>query len=255
MIQPRPVEFHIEIDPPSLASRILSVREQISKEWNKDLDLVIRSGEFILDSYFFNVANERDNEEFEPNENDDIDDYRERINNTLQNKKSEVFERSVTTMMNNLNPYEDMNSSPFRKGNFDLLHLLATQASVHRVLRELKLQGSESEASFNWLRNFYCERIPTFFDGNQKYFRYDDFIEELLQSTPTVKSESDGKLSIVDPVGLTEKIIRVRGTVAREWKEIMLNIPNDHTDLRRTLLCKQMQFTIKESSVSIGEFE
>lgn len=228
-LKPRYVEYDIDIDPPSLASRILSVREQLSKEWTTDLDLVVKSGDVLLDTYFNDVALERDNESVD--------------SQSKEKKKStstRMFERGTLALFNELNPYDDRGSSPFRKGNFDLLHLLATQESIHRVLRELKEAGSKMEISFAWLRDFYYERIPNFFDGNQRYGRYDDFLEELLQSIPTLKNEGRGQVSIIDPIGLTEKIIRMRGAVALEWKDIMISTPEDHTDLRRSLLNKQM---------------
>ena len=215
------MEFNIDIDPASLTSRILSVREQIAKEWEADLDLVMQSGELILESFFDKTKN--------------------------LNEDSQVYERTSTYMMNNLNPYATTSSSPFRKGNFDLLTLLATQESIHRILRELKAGGSKWDDSFHWLRNFYVERVPNFFDGHQSYGRYDDFLQELLMSSPTVKKQGEGKVSIIDPVGLTEKIIRRRGEVALEWKEIMKNAPADHTELRRNLLNRQMQRDMKKN--------
>jgi len=253
-LKPRFVEFEIDIDPPSLATRLLSVREQISKEWVEDLDLVVRAGTLILESYFINVERKRDNEEviesiWGASEDFGGDEFSsqnpQRQEERGNKKKTQVFERTVPIMMNNLNPYGE-SSSPFRKGNFDLLNLLATQESVHRLLRKLKESGSEEEASFTWLRDFYTQRIPNFFDGNQNYGRYDDFLEELLLSNPTIINKSGGKLSIIDPVSLTEKIIRLRRFVAEEWKQVMENTPTEHIDLHRDLFHKKMQTLVTE---------
>jgi hypothetical protein len=46
-LEDRWVEFNIDIDPVSLASRILSVREQIAKEWEADLDVLASANEKI----------------------------------------------------------------------------------------------------------------------------------------------------------------------------------------------------------------
>jgi len=43
--QDRFVEYEISIDPPSLATRILSVREQITREIREDLFLILKSNE------------------------------------------------------------------------------------------------------------------------------------------------------------------------------------------------------------------
>jgi len=49
-LQDRFVEFRIDIRPSSLATRILSVREQLAREWFKDLDLVIMMEDQIMES-------------------------------------------------------------------------------------------------------------------------------------------------------------------------------------------------------------
>jgi len=45
MQEDRFVEYEISIDPPSLATRILSVREQITREIREDLSLILKSNE------------------------------------------------------------------------------------------------------------------------------------------------------------------------------------------------------------------
>ncbi|CAJ1953991.1 unnamed protein product [Cylindrotheca closterium] len=139
-------------------------------------------------------------------------------------------------------------SSPFRQGNFDLLYNLCTQASIHRLLREYKddvASGGEKEASaisFTWLREFYVSRVEEFFDGNQRYGRADDFIEQLLLSSPSVVYTDNGKAGLADPMGLAEAIISKRREVVDEWKVLMTNVPTDHADgIRKNLLNKQME--------------
>jgi hypothetical protein len=44
-LQDRFVEYEISIDPPNLATRILSVREQITRELQDDLTLILKSNE------------------------------------------------------------------------------------------------------------------------------------------------------------------------------------------------------------------
>jgi hypothetical protein len=52
-------EFTIDINPASLCSRILSVRDQIAKEWVGDLDVIARMGGQIFYSYWANIEKER----------------------------------------------------------------------------------------------------------------------------------------------------------------------------------------------------
>jgi hypothetical protein len=237
-LEDRYVEFNIDIDPVSLTSRILSVREQIANEWVLDLDVLAEANDSILDSYFMLAKEERSKREptdREPN----------------SSKASAIaFERTAVNILeNNMNFQGGATaSSPFRKGNFDLLYNLCTQASIHRVLREYREDGgsgSEKEASaisFTWLREFYVSRVEEYFDGNQRYGRADDFIEQLLLSSPSVVYTDYGKVGLADPMGLAEAIISKRRDVVDEWKVLMANVPKDHADgIRKNLLDKQME--------------
>jgi hypothetical protein len=50
------------------------------------------------------------------------------------------------------------------------------------------------DSNREWLRNFYSERVAEFFDGDLPYGRADDFIEELLLSTPSIIHSEDSKI-------------------------------------------------------------
>jgi len=263
-LQDRFVEYRVDIDPPSLASRILSVREQLAREWVQDLDVVINAGNAIMDSYYENIIRERDEEEYDEGQRPDMADE-----HTIDNKKTSeyskgsgngnsgqligsnpwfasdstgksTFDRNGMFFLRNSIAFDERESSPLRKGNFDLLVLLATQESVHRVLRECREDEAESRSLYEWFRDFYVKRAAEFFDGNQKYSRADDFLEELLLTPPSVK-QGGGKASIIDPLGVAERIIRMRSTVSHDWKKILMETPVDHVGLRRKLLSRQMR--------------
>lgn len=247
-LEDRYVEFNIDIDPVSLTSRILSVREQIAKEWVMDLDVLAQANDAILQSYFKLAKKDRSNSisASDPQSDSKIPDV--------------AFERTAVNILeNNINFQSGATaSSPFRKGNFDLLYNLCTQASIHRLLREYREvdgTGNDKEAdeiSFAWLRDFYTSRVEEYFDGNQRYGRADDFIEQLLLSSPSVIYTDDGKVGLADPMGLAEAIISKRREVVDEWKTIMANVPKDHADgIRRNLLNKQMEAW--GSGPSLGE--
>lgn len=262
-LKPRFVEFSVEIDPPSLTSRIIAVREQLAEEWKHDLDIVIQSsvGETILECYLDKVIRQRDEEEEDAASQMDV------ANGDGEQDSSPMFERTAMDAMLNVNSFVGRQSSPLRQSNFDLLMLLATQESVHRVLRKWKkkkVSGDQdvSSSSLEWLLEFYTDRVERFFDGHGRYGRYDDFLEELLRVKPYIKThEGEHKtgISLVDPLGLAEEIIRTRGEVAREWKEIVTRVPEEHMDLRRNLLAKQMNLVAEgvsaEELESAGEFE
>lgn len=204
----------------------MAVREQIAKEWETDLNILANANDQIFSSYFELARLERS-----------------KLDSELLQTPSVAFERTAVNLINNQTIFAvgSSSSSPLRKGNFDLLYNLCTQASIHRLLRELKDAGDSKEVSFDWLREFYVDRVKEYFDGDQPYGRADDFIEELLMSSPSVLHLDDGMVALADPFGLAEKVIETRNVIVTEWKEAMAQVPADHQDgIRRILLDKQM---------------
>ena len=140
--------------------------------------------------------------------------------------------------MNNL-AFDKFASSPFRKSSFDLLQLLSLQEAIHRMLREYMAQGESKEVSFQFLREFYIERVSSHFDGYQRYGRADDFLEELLLTAPSVRT-SDSYMELIDPHSIACDIVETRSDVLLDWKQEMMNVPNDHIQLKKMLLTRQM---------------
>jgi hypothetical protein len=222
-LEDRYVEFNIDIDPVSLTNRILAVREQLAREWEADLSIVGKANDMILESYFKLAKIERQKKDDE-----------------LFTMPS-AFERTAVNLLNNHTGFSVSASSPLRKGNFDLLYNLCTQASVHRLLGQFRDAGQAKEVAFESLGDFYIQRVADYFDGDQSYGRADDFIEDLLRSPPSVIHKDDGKVALADPFGLAEQIIETRNEIVAEWKVAMKNVPSDHqSGLRKLLLEKQM---------------
>jgi hypothetical protein len=239
------VEFDIDIDPPSLATRIVSVREQIAREWVTDLNTLATANEMILKSYHDKSATGRSEEECAPfDESEDcvpsakdlVTPYSDNVDRVASN---DAYDRTAMTMLSNSMDSDGRGSSPHRKGNFDLLDLLVTQESVHRVLRKYREMKSEREVSLAWLREFYVKRVTTHFDGDQRYGRADDFLDEVLSSAPVMR-EVGRNVELVDPQRIAEDIISMRSEIYQEWKEIVTTIPEEHTGLRKALLAKHM---------------
>jgi len=310
-------QYEIDIDPPSLVTRIISVRDQIANEWKADLETLVVANEMILDSYHttqeeyrvdeaelalekkqqkeddeaaaaasaknvtaededdIKMEDEEDDDDddeeehdledeeddYEDNEDDDLDEevasltapyadtsYEEKV----KEQKKKAYDRTAMIVLGNNIVQDGRASSPYRKGSFDLLGLLATQESIHRVLREYREAGEEREVSFEWLRNFYVSRVSEYFDGSQEYGRADDFLEELLLTAPAMK-EMDGKLGFIDPMRIAEDIIATRSEVAKDWKDIVEKVPTvDHADLRKIALQLRMG-AIFEKSVPLTD--
>lgn len=195
----------------------MAVREQIAVEWTTDLEMLIAANEQILKSYH---------------------DYNMNARNDDGSERRGAFERT-TMAYGDFGIFNAKAPSPLRKGNYDLLVLLATQESVHRILRAYQ-EVDELRISFEWLRDFYSERTKEFFDGSGEYGRADDFVEQLLLTPPSVKKVVGGKADLIDTHKIAEDVIRTRTQVALDWKDICSSIPEDHTELRKVLLAKQM---------------
>ena len=254
------VDFEIDIDPPSLVQRIVSVRDQIANEWVSDLETLVLANEMILDSYHKFQSTKRLKEADENIKSDDGDAWSDNITDVTSltapysspyDKSFLAYDRSAMLILGNNIIQDGRASSSFRKGNFDLLGLLATQESIHRVLRKYSDEASTSgelKVSFEWLKQFYVARVPTHFDGNQEYGRADDFLEELLIAAPSMKI-TDGKLlGFIDPMRMAEDIIATRSQVAHDWRDLILNVPaKDHAELRSMCLSIRMGKTIERS--------
>jgi hypothetical protein len=278
-LEERFVEFEVDIEPPALCQRILSVREQIAREWTSDLETLRVANEMILDSYHAFQAQQRkselgntkkDHSELDDPENlGTIDQLTAPYTSSAAyDKNFKAYDRTAMMVLGNNIVHDGHSSSAYRSGSFDLLGLLATQESVHRILklyhtkrqpRHLRRQRvandddeddddddeedatRDYQSSAEWLHQFYVARLATHFDGNQEYGRADDFLEELLLSPPSVKLRArTGELGLIDPLRMAEDIIAMRSQVAMDWKEIVRVAPTDHTELRNMCLALRM---------------
>ena len=236
--QDQPVrEYQVDIEPTSLVSRILSVREQLAGEFVDDLDLFISANEQILDSYRDRAMNDRDTEE----------------GSFLDSKQKTAYDRNAMALGDFGLFNDDKAPSPLRKANFDLLALLVTQESVHRVLWLYRNADDENKkVAFEWLREFYSDRVEKYFDGNGGFARADDFLDELLRAPPSVKLDTSGHTSktaspnLLDTLRIAKDVIRMRAYVAFIFQARISNTQKDHTDIRKTILSEQWANTHQE---------
>jgi len=150
-----------------------------------------------------------------------------------------VFDRDAAQYFRDNISLEPLQSSPLRRGTFDLTLLLSMQESIHTVLKRYQSIGETKEVSFEFLRDFYFSKLD-YFDGNVAYGRADDFLSQLLITPPSLKQCLDGKTALIDPLSIAEEIIRTRSIVLTNWINITECIPNDHLAIRKALLLKQM---------------
>jgi len=160
------------------------------------LDLVISANEQILSSYTTRNKRARECEEnhdakedrgsFEP-----IQAAQMSGDFNFGQRSIQSFDRNAVYLINNHPSFNDMEASPLRASSFDLLFLLSMQESIHRVIASYSEAGEEKEVSFEWLRDFYNKGLEKYFDGNQSYGRADDFMDDLLNTLPALKTIGD----------------------------------------------------------------
>lgn len=215
--RPHVPSYELEINPASLCSRLISVREQIAREFVNDLDAIAEMSGAMMQRYLDSS----------------------RGAGVMENPNLMFLENSV---------HLDYSPSPLRKGNFDLLLTLTTQEAIHRILNDDETFTSQQsdKSSKLFLRNFYAHRIGTHFTGSNWYGRAEDFLTELLMSSPTVMQLQDEDCDLVDPLRVADLVLKKREEVAEEWLEMALDAPESHTDIKRMQFNRLMGRAIDE---------
>lgn len=214
---------------------MISVREQIAREFAKDLAVLSTMGGQTLRTYWQGI--------------------RDGDTAGVKDPLRAGYAGSLLFLEADPNDDSDYMPSPLRKGNFDLLVLLATQESIHRVLNSatgseyqaIRDDSSESElmsrSNRQFLSNFYLNRLVSHFTGGQRYGRADQFLQELLLSTPSMviaaednAPKGDATASLVDPTRIAEHILESRQHVAIEWARHAASVPESHMEIKRLQL-------------------
>eukprot|EP00522_Entomoneis_paludosa_P001334 CAMPEP_0172473162 /NCGR_PEP_ID=MMETSP1065-20121228/68715_1 /TAXON_ID=265537 /ORGANISM="Amphiprora paludosa, Strain CCMP125" /LENGTH=694 /DNA_ID=CAMNT_0013231331 /DNA_START=154 /DNA_END=2238 /DNA_ORIENTATION=- len=216
-------DYDLDIHPTRLCTRLLAVREQVAREFVNDLKVLSEMSNQTIVSYWDSMKEESEDK------NNDID--------ARDGRDLKIEEGNL--MFLSLSIHNGQSPSPLRKGNFDLLKLLATQEAVHRVLNDPERQEGPPAVSNRFLAEFYAERIVTYFDGNQNYGVADKFLQELL-AEPPVLQELEGNTALIDPVRLAGMILQARENVAMEWRTLAAMVPDEHLGIRRLQLSQQI---------------
>jgi hypothetical protein len=237
--------YEMDINPASLCARMISVREQIAREFTKDLTIISSMGGQTLQAYWQGIRQASGDSNGE-------DSLRAGYAGSFLFLDADPDDES------------DYQPSPLRKGNFDLLMLLTTQESIHRALNRVTTIGENdglTTANRRFLSNFYLNRLVSHFTGRQRYGRADEFLQELLLSTPSM-TMSTGNVDdsatadvtstmLVDPTRIAEQILEIRGDVAAEWAQRATNAPELHTEIKR----QQLNLLMESYNQHDGDFQ
>ena len=264
--QPHIPDYTWEIDPNSLCSRILSVREQLSKEFAKDLQAVSDMGGQTFDWYWERLKLSRENQDDKTKSSESSSDDDDKSSKSSESSETPFVEpSSLRGSRENLlfleinvdNPTLDHKPSPLRRSNFDLLVLLATEEAIHRVLNRWEFKRSEGdligaeEASHSFLEEFYQERQHFFHGPLLNFGKADDLLEELLDSALLFKPEG----AVVHPTKIAELVLKERERVALDWMEIAKEVPMHHMRIQKLRLEKIMSPNAQSSSGSDNAVE
>jgi hypothetical protein len=237
-------DYTWEIDPNSLCGRILSVREQLSREFASDLQAVSDMGGQTFEWYWDKLKQSRKTED----ENSSSSSSRRSSDGSttppIDPSSLRSFRENLLFLEINVdNPELDHKPSPLRRGNFDLLVLLATEEAIHRVLNrweERRLEGdlNESEsASQRFLEEFYQDRQDFFHGPLPGYGKADGVLEELLGSDLRFKNDSS---YVIHPTKIAELVLKERERVALDWMAIAEEAPVHHMKIQKLRLDKMM---------------
>ena len=271
-------EYELEINPSSLCTRLISVREQICNEFTNDLDIIADLGGQTINTYWNNLIKETSSNEDGGGSSSSgrisgSDDEQPPLlssslsSSPLAGGTNMFFLESDDYFNDNVQP------SPLRKGNFDLLLLLTTQEAIHRLLNKNNNQLQHDDDDDNnsndynnilFLKNFYISKLETHFVGNlESYGNADSFLRELLTMSPSMiqlppikdatnavdpastasanTNASRTAVALIDPMRIVELILLEREKIAIEWADLTLDIIDfKHVDIKRKQLNQLM---------------
>jgi len=243
---PRFPEFDIDVNPASLCSRLISVREQIAGEFVNDLGTISNMGQQIITQYWDEIEMTRERLRAEREAAEESSASGEPPSPPSSEVKDDSMKGFSFQWLGFLDwdpNYDDfVKPSPLRKGNFDLLMLLTTREATIRLLAEGVEDDTTSELeteSKEFLRDFFRKRILTCFVGPQRYRRADEFIEDLMLSSPKIITKGSRTI-IVDPLNIAEQLLIKRDELAAKWKQIAEVVPVEHSEIRRMQLNRLM---------------
>lgn len=215
-------DYELDINPVRLCTRLLAVRQQIAREFVKDLEVLADMTNATLAAF-----------------RDALD--HSTMDGPIQLDPPNLMFLELGADSANISP------SPLRKGNFDLLTLLTTQEAIHRVLNDPERRNGVHAMGNKFLKDFYLARLVSHFTGSQRYRRADHFFEEMLAMGPNLQS-LNGQTALVNPAGIAETLIKVRGAVALEWRALAQQVPEEHLEIQRLTLNQMMSGGLGTSS-------
>ncbi|EKX33513.1 hypothetical protein GUITHDRAFT_120315 [Guillardia theta CCMP2712] len=180
------IEFTEVVKPKEILQSLHSIATRIVEEFEEDLSHVREENEYIRLLHKERNIFKSANSSFEPLPVA----WKQQLKGTLQEP------------------------TPLRQASKDLLMRLLTKTAVLEVLVDMSQDSKESK-HYQWMKTYVGKWMQQF-DSAASVKVDVSFMEELLQQ-PFRVSEKEGKMEVVDPLYISEKIFDKRLDVAARW--------------------------------------
>ena len=215
-LQARWFNYTVDIVPRDLAERLLELRKALSEEWMTDLHDI----EAVLQKNHFRAL------------------HATKVNGSA----FEEAQRRLQYAPLEGRDFDDTDSTPFRRGNFDLLSRLSAQQAVILVMNKLR-RTATPQANFHlhFLEPFY-DMWADRFDGDGPYGIGEAFLRDLADDIPKRlrMTRSQDAPIIYDPSYVAERIMYEQRQIIQAWHMVLERVPEDNAHTRRLALERRL---------------
>mmetsp|Transcript_59005 Transcript_59005/g.144368 ORF Transcript_59005/g.144368 Transcript_59005/m.144368 type:complete len:393 (-) Transcript_59005:80-1258(-) len=258
-ISTRRTNYDLVIDPLSLSRRLLSVRTQIANEFTQDLDMIAE----------MSIGQQKQllEEDTEEDSGGQKVQSLERFN--VLSLQQVVDDNSMKPSPLRLGNYDLLLMLTTQEAIHRILNNQHNRNSNEDEDADLGDNDEQvvrlDNTLVEYLETFYNERLLSHFTGSSsRYNRATDFLDELLMSSSSSSSssssltddtlgvsfEEDQTISNIRPPPSTKAtsatstivaaILKSREVVANEWIDITLDVPDQHMEIQKLQLDRQM---------------
>lgn len=205
-LQPEAMKFTYELRPPQMAERIMQTAAVIANEWIEDLSSVITEAESV---------------------------WRDRRAVTLDSNE-EVRETLPAFSIDPMNNPD----SPYRGGNYELLHALATRQAAQSALATMAKQPkawAKREMLEQHVADSTCGGPASdLFSGELERHATEDWIAKLLELPISLRLGNKGdEPELVDPRSVVEELLESRQAIAEGWIKLLEDVPEELLAIKR----------------------
>eukprot|EP00277_Geminigera_cryophila_P037770 CAMPEP_0173103212 /NCGR_PEP_ID=MMETSP1102-20130122/38187_1 /TAXON_ID=49646 /ORGANISM="Geminigera sp., Strain Caron Lab Isolate" /LENGTH=397 /DNA_ID=CAMNT_0013997847 /DNA_START=121 /DNA_END=1314 /DNA_ORIENTATION=- len=207
-IQPSVMEFTVTLSPRKYVNTIMDLREQVSREWVGDLELIARENAEHWRHHLAMVTNGTDPE---------------------------------IGLQHRLIQPSDTDSS-LRLDNYDLLEKFCTHVACTQVQMELASKTADEHQAM-WLKQFMEDKSS--FSSTDTRGAGRTFLAHLLDEPPRISSSwrtpgdsdiEESEVKLIDPLDIAARIMAQRQVVAERWIEALEETEEDQLNIHREFM-------------------